>query len=119
MFYVGCICRLREKYGVVRVSTAFEFYMALFKHLELATTYTSLKEKYEKPLMGASRYRLFYLASSAEDRAKHDINHVHMTLDRTLMWNCTALKVSSVLHCTYTQVVHFFFLLIMFCVLVL
>ena len=84
---------MKEKYGVVRVSTAFEFYMALYDHMEFAKQYTSGEDKFEKPLMAATRYMLFYLASSAEDSTGKDPAHVHMILDRTQMWNCTPLKV--------------------------
>jgi hypothetical protein len=85
---------LKEKFGVERVSTAFEFYMAVHRHLKLQQTYTTVEDKYMKPLMGATNYHLFYLASSQADAAIRDPDHVHMVLDRKKMWDCTPLNVS-------------------------
>jgi hypothetical protein len=70
-----------------------KFYMALHRHLKLEKMYETIQEKYLKPQMGASRYMLFYLASSAADAALRDPTHVAMVLDRSAMWNCTQLKV--------------------------
>ena len=78
-----------------RVSTAYEFYMAVHRHLKLDKTYETVEDKYHKPLMAATNYRLFYLASSQADADIRDPAHVHMVLDRSKMWNCTQLKVSA------------------------
>jgi hypothetical protein len=87
------VVKLKEKFGVVRVSTAFEFYMALYHHLTFDVKFDTMKAKFEKKQMAATRYLLFYMAASEKEAFGKDSNHVHMILDRTKMWNCTQLKV--------------------------
>ena len=87
--------RLREIFGVVRVSTAFEVYMALYNHLKLDKYFETIKEKYKKSPMAATNYELYFVAADHADALGKPLEHVHIILDRTKMWNASALPGSS------------------------
>jgi hypothetical protein len=78
---------VRERYGTVRVSTAYAFFQAVDQHLEFsAQNY----ERKEKPPFEATGYKLYYYAADQDDETgKRDVAH---TLDRKQMWDCTAIK---------------------------
>lgn len=79
--------RMREQLGVVRVSTAYEFFEAVEKHVIFnpRNYYSRAKGPYE-----ATSYDVLYVAAN-EDDEKGKLR-VSATLDRTQMWNCTELK---------------------------
>jgi hypothetical protein len=82
--------RNRERLGVVRVSTAYEFYEAVRDHLKLSVSAYVTKEK---PLFEATKYMLFYVASSADDALNKECA---FALDRTgEKWDCTGVSGSS------------------------
>jgi hypothetical protein len=84
---------LKEKFGIVRVSTAYEFFTAVKKLLVFSQHYATTKDKYFKPLMAATNYVLLYVASDEADAlGKVDVD---MILDRSTMWDCTVLTGSS------------------------
>ena len=75
--------RGREKYGTVRVSTAYEFYEAVKEHLlfrEKAYMNNS------KPVFEATNYILYYFAADAKDADGKTHDYV---LDRSKMWENT------------------------------
>jgi hypothetical protein len=75
--------------GLVRVSTAYEFYEAVRQHLIFVEqTYTNKA----KPPFEATNYMLFYFAADAEDA---EGKHCDYVMDRTQMWDCTKLPGSS------------------------
>lgn len=82
--------RLREKYGVVRVSTAYEFFMACWDYLKFDPQ--SL-ERRAKPTFEATAYHLYYYAADENDEMGKTL--VSATLDRKEKWNCNALNGSS------------------------
>ena len=92
------VVRLKEKFKIVRVSRAFDFYIALHEYLVLANKYETMKQKFEKKVMAATRYCLFYIASDMDDASNKDPNHVHFVLDRKRMWDCNRLAVRFTAH---------------------
>jgi hypothetical protein len=82
-------------YGVVRVSTAFEFYMALYEHLKLEKSYETIEAKYKKSPMAATNYELYFVAADHADAFGKPLEHVHIILDRSKMWNASTLPGSS------------------------
>lgn len=82
--------RIRERFGAVRVSTAYEFFTAVKENLHLDE---KAYLKRENPPMEATSYLLFYVAANATDAEGKEHSIV---LDRLKdMWNCTGLKGSS------------------------
>jgi hypothetical protein len=76
----------RERLGVVRVSTAYEFYEAVKKHLNF------IEQSYlarSKPPFEATSYMLFYFAADARDA--HG-KHCDLVLDRSQMWDCKPIN---------------------------
>lgn len=92
------VVKLKERLGVLRVSTAFEFYMAVKEHLMFNKTFPSIGEKYRKGQFEATRYELYYVASSVEDAEHKPADDVHMVLDRSKMWDSNAAETSSRCH---------------------
>ena len=91
----GC---LGEIFGVVRVSTVFEFYMALYNHLKLDKCFETIKEKYKKSPTAAKNFEVYFVAADHHADAfawKTPLVHMRMytyiILDRTRMWNASAL----------------------------
>jgi hypothetical protein len=84
------ICRTREKLGVVRVSTAYQFFQAVEEHLvfKQQNYYKSAKPPFE-----ATCYKLYYYAADEADRVGKERSSY--TLNRNNKWNCTVLKGSS------------------------
>jgi hypothetical protein len=84
MYYIR---RVREKYGTVRVSTAYQFFEAVEEHLIFVhQDYTNR----EKPPFEATNYLLYYYAANEADEIGKE--RISYTLDRKEMWNCTAAK---------------------------
>lgn len=83
--------RLREQYGTVRVSTAYQFYLAVKQHLELDETSYAQKEK---PIFAATSYKLYYVAADAVDAIGKE-DDVALILDREKMWDCSLVQGSS------------------------
>lgn len=82
--------RTREKLGVVRVSTAYQFFEAVEEHLVFEPQkYTSKA----KPPFEATGYKLYYYAANEADEAGKE--RISFTLNRSDMWNCTVLHGSS------------------------
>ena len=76
--YTLCwVARLGEMFGwhgVVRVSTVFEFYMALmalYNHLKLNKCFETIKEKYKKSPMAAKNYEVYFVAADYADMQMH------------------------------------------------
>ena len=75
----------RERLGVLRVSTAYEFYQALQQYLVLK------EQAYmdrEKPTFEASNYLLFYVAAGDEDAVDKECI---FALNRMNKWDCTGV----------------------------
>lgn len=83
--------RLREQYGTERVSTAYQFYLAVKKHLVLDES--AYNQDKEKPIFAATSYKLYYVAADEADA--RDKDDVFLTLDRTKMWDCNVVNGSS------------------------
>lgn len=79
------LCSLREKHSVERVSTAYEFYQAVKRHLIFSP---STEKLHEKPIFKATNYELFYAASDEEDARGKEC---HMVVRRENMWDCTTI----------------------------
>jgi hypothetical protein len=87
MLDVYTLCySLREKYGTVRVSTAYEFFEAVDKHLVLQPQDYSAREK---PPFAATEYQIHYYAADENDeRGKEKVS---FTLNRKEKWNSSAV----------------------------
>lgn len=79
--YVTYIYRNREKLGVVRVSTAYEFYQAVKDHLVFKEKAFLCKPKAP---FEATNYILYYFAANEQDAEGKICDYV---LDRSKMWD--------------------------------
>jgi hypothetical protein len=87
---VNVFFRTKERLGVVRVSTAYEFFNAVNDHLEFTS---SNYESRAMPTFEATGYELYYYAADEADEAGKSM--VSFTLDRDTMWDCNAVKGSA------------------------
>jgi hypothetical protein len=92
------VVKLQERFGNIRASTAFEFYLAVKKFLVLNKKYDSFDAKFRKGQFEATRYELYYAASSSDDARDKPAADVHIVLDRSAMWDATSAKTSSLCH---------------------
>ena len=81
--------RFREKLGALRVSRAYEFYLAVKEHCVLKKPKTRSSQDKDS-VFAATSYQTYYAASSPSDAIDKECAIV---LDRENdMWNCTAVN---------------------------
>ena len=83
--------KIREKLGTVRVSTAYQFFMAVRNHLQFVPP--QHLDKRAKPPFEATGHQLYYYAADEADEIGKTL--VSVTLDRKTMWDCNIVKGSS------------------------
>jgi hypothetical protein len=72
------VVKLKEKYGIERCSTAFEFYLAVKRHLIFQKHFDTPEAKFKKGQFEATRYEIYYAASSAQDAEGKPVEDIHM-----------------------------------------